>query len=172
MVCMHSCKVMCVLGDSPWSCANTSRDSSFSLCAISSYGPQCSPAPWAMNTRALRGGGGGGEKHQSSIHERRPPPGRPNLSHTDTNKVIAFFIDSGSGKSWRFLNMGCEMEELMRWGDKEEKKYKQSNEHQKNVRPGKLWDFPREFDFVCVCVWEREAEIKWQDRRKKMRMLR
>lgn len=44
---------MCV--HSPWSCANTSRECSFRLCAISSYGPECSPAPWAINTRALRG---------------------------------------------------------------------------------------------------------------------
>lgn len=43
----------------------------------------------------------------------------------------------------------------MRWGDEEEKKYKQSNENLKKILTGKLWDFPREFDFVCACVWQR-----------------
>lgn len=45
--------VKCASGLSPWSWANASRESSFSLWASSSYGPQCSPAPWAMKTMAL-----------------------------------------------------------------------------------------------------------------------
>lgn len=40
--CLHVLQYSDMSCGSPWSCANTSRDSSFSLCAISSYGPLCS----------------------------------------------------------------------------------------------------------------------------------
>lgn len=64
--------VICIC-HSPWSCANTSRDSSFSLWAISSYGPLCSPAPWAINTRALKGNKkGNGDSFFNNLSKTSP----------------------------------------------------------------------------------------------------
>lgn len=76
---VHVCVCVCV---SPWSCANTSRESSFSLCASSSYGPECSPAPWAMKTKALAKGRGRGRTLEETsacfqdklVSEEQTPP--------------------------------------------------------------------------------------------------
>lgn len=82
---------VCVwLCDSLWSCANTSSDTSFSLWATSSYGPLCSPAPWATNTRALREKERGAEVYPSLF------------IHTDSTlyKQLMFVFLSQLMKSW------------------------------------------------------------------------